>query len=119
MKKIGKLLITLLLHAEAQGLSLQPSQDPATQTRTHGLGKRDKTLHSNMRKAPGGINPLLQGLRGYTQRVRSRVPTKASSTKHYPARSCRKPSLVKTSERALTLSPRLGGYCRVPQKGVP
>ena len=41
-KKIGKLLITLLLHAEARGLFLQPSRDPATRTRTRGLSKRDK-----------------------------------------------------------------------------
>ena len=41
-KKTGKLLIALLLHAEARGYFLQPSRDPATQTRTRGLGKRDK-----------------------------------------------------------------------------
>ena len=41
-KKTGKLLITLLLRAEARGLFLQPSQGPATRTRTRGLGERDK-----------------------------------------------------------------------------
>ena len=41
-KKIGKLLISLLLRAEARGLFLQPSRGPATRTRTRGLGKRDK-----------------------------------------------------------------------------
>ena len=49
-KKIGKLLIALLLRAEARGLFLQPSQDPATRTRTQGLGKRDKTPHSTGKK---------------------------------------------------------------------
>ena len=39
-KKIGKLLIALLLHVEARGLFLQPSRDPATQTRTRGLDKQ-------------------------------------------------------------------------------
>ena len=73
----------------------------------------------DVRKAPGGIYPLLQGLGGYTQRVRSRAPTEASSTKHHPTRSCCKLSLIKTSKRALTLSLRLGGYYRIPQKEVP
>ena len=39
-KKIGKLLITLSLCAEARGLFLRPSRDPMTQTRTRGLGKQ-------------------------------------------------------------------------------
>ena len=136
-KKTGKLLIALLLRAEAWGLFLQPSQDPMTQTHTLGLSKRDKqpsfrmkrmrkgrtkktgkllialllraearglflqpnrakrselTLVGpvnvtkpslNMRNAPRRINPLLQGLEGYTQWVRSRAPTEASSTKHH------------------------------------
>ena len=42
-KKTGKLLIALLLRAEARGLFLQPSRGPATRTRTRGLGKHDKT----------------------------------------------------------------------------
>ena len=46
LKKTGKLLIALLLRAEAWGLFLQPSQDLATRTRTQGLGKCDKTPHS-------------------------------------------------------------------------
>ena len=39
-KKTGELLIALSLCAEALGLFLQPSRDPATQTRTRGLGKQ-------------------------------------------------------------------------------
>ena len=38
-KKTGKLLIALSLRAEARGLFLQLSRDPATQARTRGLGK--------------------------------------------------------------------------------
>ena len=49
-KNIGKLLIALLLRAEARGLFLQPSQDLATQTRTQGLSKHDKTPHSTGKK---------------------------------------------------------------------
>ena len=49
-KKTGKLLTTLLLQAEARGLFLQPSRDPATRTRTQGLGKRDKTPYSTGKK---------------------------------------------------------------------
>ena len=49
-KKPGELLIALSLRAEARGLFLQPSQDPATQTRTQGLDKRDKTPHSIAKK---------------------------------------------------------------------
>ena len=49
-KKIEKLLTTLLLYAEARGHFLQPSQDPATQTRTQRLGKRDKTPYSTGKK---------------------------------------------------------------------
>ena len=49
-KKIGKLLIALLLRAEARGLFLQPNQDLATRTRTQGLGKRDKTPRSTRKK---------------------------------------------------------------------
>ena len=66
-KKTGKLLIALLLRAEARGLFLRPSQGPATRTRTQGLDKRNKTPPLNREKAPGGINPLLQGLGGYTR----------------------------------------------------
>ena len=113
-KKTEKLLIALLLRAEARGLLLRPSRGPATRTRTRGLGKRDKTPSLNREKAPGGINPLLQGLEGYTRRVRSRAPTEGSSTKHNPDGSCCEPSLVKTSGRVLALPLRLGGYCRVP-----
>ena len=113
-KKIGKLLIALLLRTEAWGLFLQPSRDPATRTRTQGLDKRDETHPLNRGKAPRGINPLLQGLGGYTRRVRSRAPTGALSTKHNPDGSCCEPSLVKTSGRVLTLPPRLRGYCQIP-----
>ena len=114
IKKIGKLLTALLLRAEARGLFLRPSRGPATRTRTQGLDKRDETHPLNRGKAPRGINPLLQGLGGYTRWVRSCAPTGASSTKHNPDGSCCEPSLVKTSGRVLTLPLRLGGYCRIP-----
>ena len=50
-KKIGKLLIALSLCVEARGLSLQPSQDPATQGRTRGFDKQ--TLLPNEKDARG------------------------------------------------------------------
>ena len=34
-----------------------------------------RLLAQTEKKAPGGVNPLLQGLGGYTRRVRSRAPT--------------------------------------------
>ena len=98
-----------MLHAEVRGLSLRPCRNPATRTFTCGLGKYNKTFSLNTKKAPGGVNPLLQGHGGYTRRVRSRAPTEASSTKHHPTRSCHEPSLVKTSGRALALSPEARG----------
>ena len=61
------------------------------------------------------MNPLPQGLGGYTQRVRSRAPTEASKYKKCnPYRSGCKPSLDKPSGRVHALSLRLEGYCRVP-----
>ena len=81
-KKPGEHLTTLSLRAEARRLFLQVCRDPATRTRIHGPGKHDKTPCSTEKKAPGGVNPLLQGLGGYTRWVRSRAPTEASSTKH-------------------------------------
>ena len=68
----------------------------------------------NRNKAPGGVNPLLQGLGGYTRRVRSRAPTGTTRTKHNPDESSCKPSLDKPSGRVLALPPRPGGYCRIP-----
>ena len=53
-KKIGKLLIALLLRAEARGLFLQSSRDPATQNRTRGLGKRDKNPSFQMKRMHEG-----------------------------------------------------------------
>ena len=78
------------------------------------MGSANAIKLFNREKAPGGVNPLFQGLGGYTRRVRSRAPTKASDTKHNPDESHYEPSLVKTSGRVPTLPPRLGGYCRIP-----
>ena len=36
-----------------------------------------KSLAQSEKKDPGGMNPLPQGLGGYTRRVRSRTPTEA------------------------------------------
>ena len=58
-KKIGKLLIALLLHAEARGFFLQTSHGPATRTRIRGLGKRDK-----MTKELGTEPVTVQGFKG-------------------------------------------------------
>ena len=59
-KKTGKLLIALLLRAEARGLFLQPSRGPATQTRTRGLGEHDKTT-----KELGTEPVMVQGFEGW------------------------------------------------------
>ena len=50
-KKIGKLLINLLLRAEAWGLFLQSNRGPATLTCTHGLSKCNKPL-ARRKKSP-------------------------------------------------------------------
>ena len=68
----------------------------------------------NKEKPPRGVNPLLQGLGGYTRWVRSCAPTEASDIKHNPDESHCEPSLVKTSGRVPALPPRLGGYYRIP-----
>ena len=66
-----------------------PSYDLAKTLRPElalvGSANTIKTPHSNTKKAPGGVNPLLQGLGGYTQRVRLRAPTEASK---YETLSC-------------------------------
>ena len=59
-KKTGKLLIALLLRAEARGLFLQPSRGPATRTRTWGLDKCDK-----MTKELGTEPVTVQGFEGW------------------------------------------------------
>ena len=57
-KKTGKLLIALLLRAEAQGLFLQPNR--AQRPKLALMGSVNATKPSlNMRNAPGGIKPLL------------------------------------------------------------
>ena len=81
LKEPEELLIALSLRAEARGLFLQLGQVPVTRTRIHGPSKHDKTPCSMEKKAPGGVNPLLQGLRGYTRRVRSRAPTETTKYK--------------------------------------
>ena len=93
-KKSGELLIALSLRVEARGLFLQLGQVPATRTRIHGPGKHDKTPCSMEKKAPGRVNPLLQGLGGYTRRVRSRAPT---GTTKYKTRS--RQELLRTKSR--------------------
>ena len=108
-------MMALSLCAEARGLFLQVCRDPTTQTRIHGPSKHDKSPCSNGEKAPRGVNPLLQGLGGYTRRVRSRAPT---GTTKYKTRS--RQELLRTKSRqnlgrVPALLPRLGGYCRIPQ----
>ena len=73
----------------------------------------------NREKAPGGVNPLLQGLGGYTRRVRSRAPTKTSSTKHHPDRNYQGPILVRTLGGVPPLPQGSGATIGYREKGYP
>jgi hypothetical protein len=72
----------------------------------------DRLKHRETHYDLEGVKPLLRGLGGYTQRVRSRAPT---GTKHNRERPIPlQKSATKASKRVLTLPLRLGGYCRGP-----
>ena len=101
-KKTGKPLIALSLRTEAQGFFLQLGQVPATQTRIHGPGKHDKTPCSAEKKAPGRVIPLLQGLGGYTRRMRSRAPTRTTKYKTQSRRELLSQVLSSPQESAHT-----------------
>ena len=78
-----------------------------------------KMPHSKEKKAPEEVKSLLQGLGGYTRRVRSRAPTKTLSTEHHPDRNYQEPILVRTSGGVPPLPQGSGATVGYREKGYP
>ena len=65
------------------------------------------------------MNSLLQGLGGYTRRVRSRAPTGITSTKQTRQKPLRNKVSKKPQGECLALPPEARGLLSDTKKGVP